>query len=64
MREVYLFKKDYIVIRTRLSNKIKLSKHRLLVLTECVKHRVYLGSVHKYFGGGAGQLKIFVVKLV
>ena len=22
-----------------------------------------LGSVHKYFGGGAGQLKIFVVKL-
>ena len=23
----------------------------------------YLGSVHKYFGGGAGQLKIFVVKL-
>ena len=24
---------------------------------------VYLGSVHKYFGGGAGELKIFVVKL-
>ena len=24
---------------------------------------VPLGSVHKYFGGGAGQLKIFVVKL-
>ena len=24
---------------------------------------VWLGNVHKYFGGGAGQLKIFVVKL-
>ena len=24
---------------------------------------ILLGSVHKYFGGGAGQLKIFVVKL-
>ena len=24
---------------------------------------ILLGSVHKYFGGGAGQFKIFVVKL-
>ena len=48
----------------RISFEIRLRLCTLLsaiLFYECFD--LFLGSVHKYFGGGAGQLKIFVVKL-
>ena len=40
-----------------------LSRKRNIIRISCDWLFYSLGSVHKYFGGGAGQLKIFVIKL-